>query len=333
MLKSSYIAHNPVILWLETLQYLFWESLEISNATKFQVKYICYLYSTFPLRCLRWNWSLQCCRTFSSTPCQVHRMDLQNTGCSSMLTNCGLGKWQLSKKGDQATQDSIQIYSKYGFQDLKLGNQQGILMLTDLIGTEFDFFAEWHRKIEAMLWKNRVTWCVLALLSHGLRCYWLLPSIAWHSLNRFHSFTTFHLLLQHHLESGDSLEEMVLHGDKKNTKCKKTPILITWVSRIIIFKFHRFNHSQKMEFFSTMTSHYDRHHDLTTTRLPRNHLVGHTAELPAKISGWFKTGDGEKTNEPCRKKKKKNVTVTFPVSCWVGFLNRIPMVSENAREK
>ena len=98
MLKSSYIAHNPVILWPETLQYLFWESLEISNTTEIEVTCIRYRYSTFPLRCLRRNRSLQSCRTFFSTLCQVHRMDLQNTGCSSMLTNCGLGKWQLARE-------------------------------------------------------------------------------------------------------------------------------------------------------------------------------------------------------------------------------------------
>lgn len=126
MLKSSYIAHNPVILWLETSQYLFWESLEMSNTPKIEVTYICYRYSTFPLRCLRRNRSLQSCRTFSSTPCQVHRMDLQNTGCSSDKLRPGQ---MATSQGDQATENSFQIYSKCEFQDLKLGNQQGIRTL------------------------------------------------------------------------------------------------------------------------------------------------------------------------------------------------------------
>ena len=91
MLKSSYIAHNPVILWLETLQYLFWESLEISNATKFQVKYICYRYSTYPLRCLRRNRSLQSCRSSTSNGSAKHWL-------FKYLTNCGLGKWQLGRE-------------------------------------------------------------------------------------------------------------------------------------------------------------------------------------------------------------------------------------------
>lgn len=210
MLKSSYIAQYPVILWLETLQYLFWESLEISNTTKFQVKYICYRYSTFPLRCLRRNRSLQSCRTFSSTPCQVHRMDLQNTGCSSMLTNCGLGKWQLARE-TKPHKTASKFTANIGFKISNLGINRGHWCLLILLEQNSIFLQNDTERLKQCYEKQR--WCVLALLPHGLSCYWLLPSIAWDSLNRSHAFTTFHLLLQHHLESGDSLEEMVLHGD------------------------------------------------------------------------------------------------------------------------
>ena len=192
MLKSSYIAHNPVILWLETLQYLFWESLEISNATKFQVKYICYRYSTYPLRYLRRNRSLQSCRTFSSTPCQVHRMDLQNTGC-----NCGLGKWQLARE-TKPHKTVSKFTANIGFKISNLGINRGFAHdLLILLEQNSIFFAEWHRKIEAMLWKTevmcvRISFSRIELLQIGF--------------DRSHVFAAVHLLLQHHLESSDSLE-------------------------------------------------------------------------------------------------------------------------------
>lgn len=156
MLKSSYIAQNPVILWLETSQYLFWESLEISNTTRIEVTYICYRYSTFPLRCLRRNRSLQSCRTFSSTPCQVHRMDLQNTGCSRP------GQMATSQ-GDQATQNSIQILQQMWVSRSQTWESTGdshMICWCFLIEERNSiFFAEWHRKIEWMFSKNRGDVC------------------------------------------------------------------------------------------------------------------------------------------------------------------------------